>query len=134
MHQRILFLTGCLCIALCIQACKSTSKSIASSETNTPHLNILLQDSGKTFKLKVHEKFDVTYNECIGCADKWKITSIDSTKIGLLSITYSNRSCIDCLGGNQDKTFHFDAKKKGISMISFGYFKYSIRVYIVSTR
>ena len=84
--------------------------------------------------MKVHEKFDVTYNECIGCADKWKITGIDSAKIRLLSISYSNRSCIDCLGGNQDKTFHFEAKKAGKSTISFGYFKYNISVFIVSTR
>ena len=134
MSKVIFVFTGFLCIVLYFQSCKSTVKTIASSDTKIQNLNILLQDSGKTFKVKLYENFEATFNECIGCADKWKITKMDSTKIGLLTITYSNRSCVDCLGGNQDKTFHFVANKAGKSAISFSYFKYNITFFIVSTR
>ena len=89
-----------------------------------------MKDAGKTFRLNVNDKFDVSLNQCVGCADFWKISEIDSTKIGFLSDTYSNRSCIDCVGGNQDKTFHFEVRKAGRSTISFNYFKENISVFI----
>ncbi len=134
MNQKLLILTGILFVSFCFQSCKSTAKTIASTDTNTEPLNILLQDSSKTFHLKVNEKFDATYNECIGCAEVWKITKIDSLKIGLLSISYANKSCINCIGGNQDKTFHFIVKKTGKSVISFSYFTKNISFIIDASK
>ena len=130
MNLRILILIGLLSSTACFQSCKSTRKTIASEETNTKPVNILLKDTGITFQMKVNEKFDASFNECIGCADVWKITKIDSTKIGYLSHTYSNKSCKDCIGGNQDKTFHFRVKTPGKSTISFTYFTKDISVII----
>ncbi len=86
-----------------------------------PHL-----ENGKTLTLKMNDKFDVIFlRECIGCADVWKITNIDKDKISQQENTYRNQPATGTMGGYQDHIFHFTAKDKGTSTLSFSYFKES---------
>ncbi len=84
-----------------------------------PHLQ-----NGKTINLKTGDRFDVVFlRECIGCAEVWRITNIDKDKIGQMESTYKNGPASGVNGGSQDHIFHFMAKDKGISTLTFVYFK-----------
>ncbi len=93
------------------------------------------KDNRKTIWLKVNHLFNVLFtNECVGCAQVWKTTVIDPVKVKFLSTSYSNKSCQNCTGGRQDNTFHFVAKKAGISTLSFQYFDSTFSVKIVTKK
>lgn len=84
-----------------------------------PHLQ-----NGKTINLKTGDRFDVVFlRECIGCAEVWRITNIDKEKIVQMESTYKNGPASGVNGGSQDHIFHFMAKDKGISTLTFVYFK-----------
>lgn len=84
-----------------------------------PHLQ-----NGKTINLKVNDKFDVVFlRECIGCAEVWRITNIDKDKLNQMESTYKNGPAPGMVGGSQDHIFHFTAKDKGVSTLTFVYFK-----------
>jgi predicted secreted protein len=84
-----------------------------------PHLQ-----NGKTINLKVNEKFDVVFlRECIGCAEVWRITNIDKDKLTQMESTYRNGPASGVNGGSQDHIFHFTAKDKGTTTLTFVYFK-----------
>ena len=84
-----------------------------------PHLQ-----NGKTINLKVNDRFDVVFlRECIGCAEVWRITNIDKDKLSEMPSTYKNGPSSGVNGGSQDHIFHFSAKDKGVTTLSFVYFK-----------
>lgn len=128
MNTKQITLAGFLLFAFCFFSCNSTKKVPVATESKT--VTISLSDNGKTYDLKLNEKFDATFNECIGCAEVWKISEIDKEKIEVLPNTYSNKSCTDCVGGNQDNTFHFQVKSAGKSTLSFSYFDKKVSVTI----
>ena len=105
---------------------KTKTESTPTSMTTTapalqvdPHLQ-----NGKTINLKLNDKFDVVFlRECIGCAEVWRVTNIDKDKINQMESTYKNGPAPGMMGGSQDHIFHFMAKDKGVSTLSFVYFK-----------
>lgn len=123
-----IFLAAALLAGTCtLQSCsKKTTPSTATSQGT-----IGIADDGKTYTLNVNDKIAATFNECVGCAQVWKADVSNSELIATLPNTYSNRSCTDCVGGSQDNTFHFEAKKAGTSTITFTYFDKKVAVTIV---
>lgn len=84
-----------------------------------PHLQ-----NGKTINLKINDRFDVVFlRECIGCAEVWRITNIDNARISKMEDSYKNGPASGVNGGSQDHIFHFAAKDKGVTTLSFVYFK-----------
>ena len=117
----VVLFQGCCC-------CKKAHKNDVVIKKEIPITENVLQvdprlQNGKTISLKVNDKFDVFFlGECIGCAQVWKITAIDKDKIGQLGSTYKNSPAPGMMGGAQDHIFHFEAKDKGVSVLSFIYF------------
>lgn len=111
-------------------ACCCKKKTTDTTQTATNAVKITALDNGKTFHVKASETFEATFNECVGCAQVWTITTIDKDKIEVLPNTYSNKSCTDCVGGNQDNTFHLQAKAVGKSELTFSYFDQKVTVTI----
>lgn len=127
MYFRLLLLATLLAGTCTIQSCsKKTTPA-----TVTDQSKIGIGDDGKTYTLKVGEKIEATFNECIGCAQVWRAEVSNSEVVATLPNTYSNKSCTDCVGGNQDNTFHLEAKKAGTSTITFAYFDKKVTVTIV---
>ena len=122
----ILIVTVVLFSACC--CCKKAHKKNVVIKKEMPETEIVLQvdprsQNGKTISLKVNDKFDVFFlRECIGCAQVWKITNIDTNRIGQLGSTYKNEPAAGMMGGARDHIFHFTAKEKGVSVISFTFF------------
>lgn len=90
-------------------------------------------DNGKTIALKNGEVFHVLFkNECIGCQYVWEIQQQDTGKIAFTgkSGTFDPNAKPHQAGGQQDRTFHFKAKKPGTSVLSFKYFDntYSVKL------
>lgn len=110
-----------------------TNKSFGQyKKINTDTIKITEKDNGKTFKLRKHQLFDVTFErECVGCAKVWQITKMDTTKIVFMGKTHSNPSCTNCTGGRHDNTFHFEAKHAGKSTLAFEYFDKKFRIKIL---
>ncbi len=118
-------------------ACSSTKSSKTATKTETKeevvitpaaNVNALQVDphlqNGKTINLKTGDRFDVVFlRECIGCAEVWRITNIDKEKISQMESTYKNGPAAGVNGGSQDHIFHFAAKDKGVSTLTFVYFK-----------
>jgi hypothetical protein len=92
------------------------------------------QDNGKTLNLLSGQYFKATFGECIGCAQVWRINRLDTAYIAFLNDSYSNPSCVNCAGGSHDRTFHFQAIKKGQSELEFVYFSDTVRVGINISR
>jgi hypothetical protein len=90
-------------------------------------------ENGKTIIMDVNNVYGFKFNECVGCASIWKIDKYDSNLMQYLRKEYSNRSCTDCVGGNQDVTFLFKAISTGNTELIFTYFtdtiKYQITIY-----
>ncbi len=84
-----------------------------------PVAKIGLRDNGKTYQLQVGDKFDVKFNQCVGCRYIWEMATIDKNKIMFLEKIDSNRSCTDCVGGTKDVTFHLQVTAKGSSSLVF---------------
>ena len=116
----IIFLSSCCCL-----------KHGRKKKISTPIEATVLQvdprsQNGKTISLKVNDKFDVVFlRECIGCAEMWAITNIDKDKIVQMGSSYKNGPAPGMMGGARDHIFHFTAKDKGVSTLSFTYFKES---------
>lgn len=125
---RILLAAVLLAGTCTLQSC---SKKTTPATTTTGSVTIGIADDGKTYTLNVNGKIDATFNECVGCAQVWKADVSNSEILAKLPNTYSNRSCTDCVGGSQDNTFHFEAKKAGTSTITFTYFDKKVAVTIV---
>jgi hypothetical protein len=135
MQMNSLKLIALIGIVILFGACSGSKKS-AKTETkeevvttppaaNAPVLQVdpHLQN-GKTINLKVNDKFDVVFlRECIGCAEVWRITNIDKDKLTEMPSTYKNGPESGVNGGSQDHIFHFTAKDKGVTTLSFVYFK-----------
>lgn len=117
--------------------CSSTKSTKTATKTETkeevatappPNVPTLQVDphlqNGKTVNLKTGDRFDVVFlRECIGCAEVWRITNIENDKIGQMESTYKNGPAPGKVGGSRDHIFHFTAKEKGISTLTFVYFK-----------
>ena len=144
--MKLIKLIICFSIVNLFYAC-SASKSTQKTETkkiednnmgvtlpvNSPVLQVdpHLQN-GKTINLKVNDRFDVVFlRECIGCAEVWRIVNIDKDKISQQESTYKNRPAPGMMGGSKDHIFHFTAKEKGSSTLSFNYFKESSTINFV---
>jgi|GEM_PF-5851725 len=85
-------------------------------------LTIKEANNGKTFTITKGQVFDILFKqECVGCQYVWTIGSLDSGNIKTLPSTYSNKSCQNCTGGNQDHTFHFKALKRSTTKLFFTY-------------
>ena len=130
-------------IVILFYACSAT-KTVQKSEdknvvtpTPTPMGTAVLQvdphlQNGKTINLKLNDRFDVVFlRECIGCAEVWRVTAIDKNKIEQMESTYKNGPAPGVMGGSQDHIFHFTAKDKGASNLSFSYFKESSSINFV---
>lgn len=137
MQMNLLKSIALVCIMAFFYACSST-KSSKTAKTESKEevvvaapvaiVNALQVDphlqNGKTINLKVGDRFDVVFlRECIGCAEVWRITNIDKEKIGQMESTYRNGPAPGMTGGSQDHIFHFSAKDKGLSTLTFVYFK-----------
>jgi predicted secreted protein len=131
MKLKFLLSAGLLITALSFQACKCCKKTTDSStSTSSAAVNITEADANKIISVKVNGKFSATFNECVGCADVWKVKASDDSKINKLADTFGNRSCTNCTGGTQDHIFHFEAKATGTSTLTFTYFDKTISVTI----
>jgi hypothetical protein len=106
----------------------------AFAQKNTPALTIGSKDNGKTFQVKKGNYFTAVFRECVGCASSYRVEKMDTLKIALIRTTYSNRSCTNCTGGNQDVTFLFKSKAKGKSALQFTYFKETVHVKIITNK
>ena len=96
-------------------------------------LTITAADNGKTFAFVRNADFNVTFNECGGCAYSWKIEKIDSTIIMYKGEKYSDPSCTNCVGGSHDVTFSFFTVDYGSSDMVFSYFADTVRLTIEVT-
>jgi hypothetical protein len=129
MKSKLFLLTVLLGTTFFFASCCCKKKTTDSTEsTTTGAVKINAQDDGKTFHVKKGDTFEATFNECVGCAQIWTITTIDKDKIEVLPNTYSNRSCTNCTGGTQDNTFHLQAKTAGKSELTFTYFDKKVSV------
>lgn len=129
--KKFILLTGLLSAVLLSPACSGNKKNTTTTDsTKAETVKITSSDNGKTFEVSNNSTFEATFNECVGCAQVWTITTIDKDKIEVLPNTYSNRSCTDCTGGTQDNTFHFKAKATGKSELQFSYFEERVTVTI----
>ena len=125
------FLLSSIIILACIfYSCSGLRRSSSSASGATKPLMITLQDSGKTIQLKVYEKFDIAFGECIGCAEVWRISQINNEKLKKLPNTYSGNKCKNCAGGSQVNTFHFQVIAPGQSILEFTYFSQRLVVVI----
>jgi hypothetical protein len=121
-----LIATVILFSACCI--CKRAHKKNEVNKKDIPVVTNVVQvdprsQNGKTISLKLNDNFDVVFlRECIGCAEVWTITSIDKDKIIQNASTYKNEPAAGMMGGARDHIFHFTAKEKGVSVISFTFF------------
>ncbi len=105
-----------LCMLFILLACLCSINGFAQKAA----LTIKESDNGKTFTVKKQQAFDVLFKkECVGCQYVWTTTIMDTTYIKSVSSTYSNKSCKNCTGGNQDHTFHLKAKKAGTTQLAF---------------
>lgn len=129
MKIRTLLFAGLLAAGMISIPSCSGKKATATTETKT--VSIGLADDGKTFNVKTNEKFAATFNECIGCAQTWKVAVSNPDMITTLPNTYANKSCTNCVGGSQDNTFHFEAKKAGTATLTFTYFDKKVTTTIV---
>ncbi len=144
--MKLIKLITCFCLVNMLIAC-SGSKSAQKTENKnadnkntvvTPPINsFVLQvdphlQNGKTLNLKVNDRFDVVFlRECIGCAEVWRIVNMDKAIISEQESTYKNKPAQGTMGGYQDHIFHFTAKEKGSSTLSFSYFKETSTINIV---
>lgn len=140
------FKTLCLLalVAAISSSCNSNPKPNDNSSSNekpapatkpappSNSMSFVKDDNGKSIKVKVGAKFQVTLYECRGCASVWHVTAIDKAKIqhNDSEDTFSNPSCTNCAGGNQDRTMNFKATAAGKSTIEISYFeeKYTLNV------
>lgn len=84
-------------------------------------------NNGKTVKVRKNQSFRVLFKkECIGCAQSWKMA--DAAGVTIVDEKYSNPSCTNCTGGNQDHTFILKATKPGKTNLSFSYFDQNYQV------
>ncbi len=120
---------------LCMQSCESSKKTAVSDDKKqtaptTKTATITRSNNGETVSVRLGDKFDVLLNECRGCADMWQLSQSGKKIVALQSATYSNVSCTDCVGGTQDKTFHFETLSKGTTELNFKYFdaKFSVTI------
>lgn len=118
-------------IVIIFAACTSSKiphKTEAENKMGNPISGNILQvdphlQNGKTINLKLNDKFDVAFlHECIGCAEVWTIININKDKILQMESTYKNGPAPGAVGGSRDHIFHFMAKEKGISNLTFTYF------------
>ena len=132
--MRLFKLFICFCILNLFYACsnsKSAQKTANNNKVTPPVKGFVLQvdphlENGKTLTLKMNDRFDVIFlRECIGCAEVWRVTNIDKDKISQQESTYRNGPTTGTMGGYQDHIFHFTAKEKGTTTLSFSYFKES---------
>ena len=139
--MRIFKLIICFSIVNLFYACSGSKPAQKTENKNvavTPPVNsFVLQvdphlENGKTLNLKLNDRFDVIFlRECIGCAEVWRITNNDKDKISQQESTYRNGPTPGTMGGSQDHIFHFTAKEKGTTTLSFSYFKESSSFTIV---
>lgn len=123
-----LFLVSLLGIMASCHGAKQTTTT--KTNPNGP-LAITQQDTGKTYTVKVNDEFTVSFGECIGCAEVWKVADMDAQKITKLTNTYSGNKCKNCVGGSQINTFHFKVIAPGPSNLLFTYFGQRFLVTIV---
>jgi predicted secreted protein len=119
MSFKSITLTTLLAVVCSFSACTG-NKTATTDKAAAIHLT--KADNGKTVQCKVNNSFDITFNECRGCASVWEVVGLDKAKLEQSASTYSNPSCTNCTGGNQDVTFHFKAKAAGTSNLTFSYF------------
>jgi len=91
-------------------------------------------ENGQTIIMDVNNIYGFKFNECVGCASVWEIGKYDSNLMQYLRKEYSNRSCTDCLGGNQDVTFLFKAISAGNTELIFTYFNDAMKYQITIRR
>jgi len=90
-------------------------------------LTLTEKNNGKTVKVRKNQSFRVLFKkECIGCAQSWKMA--DAAGVTIVDEKYSNPSCTNCTGGNQDHTFILKATKLGKTNLSFDYFDQNYHV------
>ncbi len=119
------------CVLFCglgMESCGTTRPKKYKPSKSEVHLT--QADSGKSIYVKAGEDFEITLNECVGCAEVWQIGEIDTTRIAFLANTYSGRSCQNCDGGSQDNSFHFRVLRPGASKISLHYFSQKVELTI----
>lgn len=125
-----------LSVSVLLSSCSGKKKTTKTSDTpktasTAATTKITANDNGKTFHVKVNEKFAASFNECVGCAQVWKVSDMDNDKLEMLPNTYSDRSCKNCNGGSQTNTFHFKARATGSSKLTFTYFEQLVAVTII---
>jgi len=102
------------------------------STTPEPIVTYTKADSGTTKTIDANKEFNIELNECVGCADVWKITQLDTTRIEYIGKAYSNPSCTNCVGGSHDATFSFKAIAIGSSTLELAYFSDTVRITIMA--
>jgi predicted secreted protein len=114
-------------------ACFATSVSFAQkSKTAVKALTIKEADNAKTIAVKKGQTFNVLFEkECRGCRGIWTLTKSDIAIVKSVKDSFSNPSCTNCAGGNQDHTFVFKALKAGKTSLEFNYMEKSFGVKII---
>lgn len=77
---------------------------------------------GKTVFISPGQTVKVRFRECRGCASVWKIAATDNAKVFFVKDEYTNPSCVNCIGGNQDHSIFFRLLSNEMTSISFTYF------------
>ncbi len=108
------------------------SASSLFAQTGKKAITIKSADNGKTITVKKSQSFNVLFEkECVGCRFIWTLTNSDTKIVSKPTESYSNPSCKDCDGGNQDHTFTFKAIKAGKTKLNFDYGDQKFTVTIV---
>lgn len=111
-------------LVLCSLSCQTPQQAAVNAEKSRAAATkkIGKDANGTTVKAKIGENVTLTLRECRGCVSDWTIIRNNEETTPLVSKTYSNASCTDCAGGEQDANFTFLAKQKGASTLSVKYF------------
>jgi len=118
-------------IIIVLACCASCASKGQKSKTSIEVLTIKSTDNGKTIEVKNSQEFNVLFEkECVGCREIWHITKSDETIVKSVKDSFSNPSCTNCTGGNQDHTFQFKAVKAGNTILAFDYMEEHFQVSI----
>lgn len=92
----------------------------AKKGVKTYMMTLTEKDNGQTVSVKLNQPFQVLFKkECIGCRGIWTLT--ESASINKVNEKWSNKSCTNCTGGNQDHAFVLKATKTGQTTLDFTY-------------
>ncbi len=113
-------------LSIFIISCTNDATSTSSNITFT------VDNDGDTLTVNIDEPFDVSLEQCNGCADIWRIDSLNEICINLIDESRIDHSCSGCVGGASTKIFTFNPVSTCFSKVSLVYFTDTVSLFIKS--